>query len=1743
MGDEGEEGLDEDEEDEEGGGMDQMDAGGEEQEHHDHGEETEEGDYDEDMDEEDYDGEMGADLPPEMPGSNNLASVLQNAVQLFDLDQEGMNNENMTFRVDIDLGEAGVIHGVHRGGQFRRMALPPPAGSGLRGAGSLQGAAPGAGGWTEPGDLDSPAEHPLLRRDPPPPQQVGSDQESNRMMQWMPAGSLHRYLGAEIGSSRGGNASASGGGAGAAVMREGFETIFSDLSGRLQEQLRTAAVPAPPPPPPLELQAEPDAAGMGTARGETSSEQTSLAGSGAVAEPPSAGGEPSAEQGAAGNADEPMPAAPAVAVSKWSMPGALAPATAALAGSDLAAPAPAALVPAAPAPAALVPAAPAPIASAPAVAAPIASAPAAPARASPAPAAPVPADPVPVASAPTVPPPAAPVAAAPAPAPAVPAGSTGAAATAQDAPAADRPFADAIAAMLSAITPASRPAPAATPPPVAPNPAAAPSAEAIAELAAAFAPAPAAESAAPSAPEAPSQEEDAAAMLGIEELQRLSTRLGCRQAEILQAAGIDIEVVAALPEDIRGPVVMAEVSQVNLDHLRRPQQASTGGAAEAAAPENQAEDTAGSSEIDAVVLEALPPDIREEVLREEAARRREQQQAAAAAEAAAARGDTQSSEIDNASFIASLDPVLREEVLLSAPEELLRTLPAELVAEAQLIRDRAFTRIAMRREVPPPAAMQRAAVGAPSAGSAGTQASGAGTSAARAWPRQHAQLLAIEQQLLHQSAGTGNRRWGPGIGMPRFRLYNGGEQGQGSATGLAGLSSFDESDEQLLSRLPDFDEGTSAELALPLTIIPSVCRLLYLRQEVATMPMTRLCFNLSLHPASRSCILGHFLVLLCRRSEASAALDVLPPPCLFESLEGRAAPQCSPQEVEAVGSQRVLAILAYFLRRLPQCGEFFAHKLKHEPWMQSLQSARWTGEDRSKKSKGDSLLTEDVSSGDLPGQCPVNLLMQLVTTKLYLSSSRHATWLLSVLHALLVPPSSKDKAASSTGSAAARALGPSAPPSSSPSGAGDVEMAQATSDSAPGPAAEAPGSTRWAKITEEMHASLSQKSVLALCNFLCQAGSGYSSSSEGDAFQLAGDILVALAASCTHLDMVRAELMQVLATLVTDIEKALAHCEPAAAEPSTMESRFLRVVRTLTEVFRQASKSKQGQDRKPEGFMEEARVEMLWGALDRTLERLDDTEVTATPAQRLLSSAPGLEVPDSRAPDERSAALSSQTAPPKPLLNRLLPLIEAFFVLHGHDIVDTPPEAAKKEENREQDGETKLAGATEGSSSSSSSKVPSKSQVFAEMHELSAAERSRFGQFCKKHRRPLNALVKQTPSLLSKSFAPVLHLMPSCLDFDNKRAYFRSQLRSRRLESRYETIRLRVRRNEIFMDSYHQLRVRTGEEMRAKIQVQFQGEEGIDAGGVAKEWYGALAKEIFNPNYALFVQAGGKACTYHPNPMSYVNRDHLQFFHFIGRVIGKAIHDGQNLEAWFTRGFYKHMLGRKVIPADLEAFDPEYFSNLKWMLDHDITDIIELNFSAESDELGKMKVVDLKPDGRTLPVTNDNKHEYIQLMSEHKMTNSVRQQIEHFLKGLHEIVPPQLLSLFDDKELELLISGLPDIDIEDLKQNTEYHNYTPQSEQVVWFWKVLSDFSQEQRAWFLQFATGTSRVPVEGFKGLIGMRGPQKFSLHRAYGADRLPSAHTCFNQVDLPDYPSEEVLREKLLQAVSEGHEGFGFA
>ncbi|KAL6759433.1 hypothetical protein V8C86DRAFT_3013524 [Haematococcus lacustris] len=424
-------------------------------------------------------------------------------------------------------------------------------------------------------------------------------------------------------------------------------------------------------------------------------------------------------------------------------------------------------------------------------------------------------------------------------------------------------------------------------------------------------------------------------------------------------------------------------------------------------------------------------------------------------------------------------------------------------------------------------------------------------------------------------------------------------------------------------------------------------------------------------------------------------------------------------------------------------------------------------------------------------------------------------------------------------------------------------------------------------------------------------------------------------------------------------------------------------------------------------------------------------------------------------------------------------------------------------------------------------------------------------RFAEKHRRLLNAYVRRTPALLESSLAPLLRA-PRLIEFDNKRAYFRTKVRQHDSAAAggrpYGSLRLAVRREHVFEDSFHQLRSRTPQELRLKLNVSFQGEEGIDAGGVSREWYAVMAREVFNPNLALFVQVPERGTTFQPNPNSIVQSDrginHLDYFRFVGRLVGKALHDGQLIDAYFTRSFYKHMLGQVLTYEDIEAVDPSYYRTLVWMLQNDITDVLDLTFTAETDFFGRKEQVELVPGGKDLRVTEANKRVYVDLIARHCMTTSIRHQISAFLEGFWEMVPRNLISIFNDHELELLISGLPDIDVADLRANTLYMGYSNTAPQIRWFWEVISELGREELAQVLQFITGTSKVPLEGFKALQGIGGPQKFQIHKAYGAsNRLPSAHTCFNQLDLPEYDSKEVLRERLMLAIHEGGTGFGFA
>ncbi|XP_021341229.1 E3 ubiquitin-protein ligase HUWE1-like isoform X3 [Mizuhopecten yessoensis] len=494
----------------------------------------------------------------------------------------------------------------------------------------------------------------------------------------------------------------------------------------------------------------------------------------------------------------------------------------------------------------------------------------------------------------------------------------------------------------------------------------------------------------------------------------------------------------------------------------------------------------------------------------------------------------------------------------------------------------------------------------------------------------------------------------------------------------------------------------------------------------------------------------------------------------------------------------------------------------------------------------------------------------------------------------------------------------------------------------------------------------------------------------------------------------------------------------------------------------------------------------------------------------------------------------------------LQPAVEAFFIVHaGEKDAKSGDQPSQKRED--QLAHLNLDVAPASPAAQSDPPLLNRENSVASMSSITnlPPDTQKFLKFAETHRTVLNQILRQSTTPLVDGPFSVLVDHTRILDFDVKRRYFRQELERLDEGLRREDLAVHVRREHVFEDSFRELFRRTVDEWKHRFYIVFEGEEGQDAGGLLREWYIIIAREIFNPMYALFSTSPGDRVTYTINPSSHCNSNHLSYYKFVGRIIAKAIYDNKLLECYFTRSFYKHIIGQTVKYTDMESEDYAFYQGLVFLLENDVKDIgYDLAFSTEIQEFGVTESRDLKLDGNKLIVTEGNKKEYVKLVCRMKMTGAIRKQLNAFMEGFYDIIPKRLISIFNEQELELLISGLPNIDIDDLKSNTENHKYQSTSLQVQWFWRALRSFEQSDRAQFLQFVTGTSKVPLQGFAFLEGMNGYQKFQIHRDdRSTERLPVAHTCFNQLDLPAYETYDKLRRMLLLAINECSEGFGLA
>jgi len=399
---------------------------------------------------------------------------------------------------------------------------------------------------------------------------------------------------------------------------------------------------------------------------------------------------------------------------------------------------------------------------------------------------------------------------------------------------------------------------------------------------------------------------------------------------------------------------------------------------------------------------------------------------------------------------------------------------------------------------------------------------------------------------------------------------------------------------------------------------------------------------------------------------------------------------------------------------------------------------------------------------------------------------------------------------------------------------------------------------------------------------------------------------------------------------------------------------------------------------------------------------------------------------------------------------------------------------------------------------------------------------------------------KNTENRNSKRFSDITPRYR--IEFDKKV----KRLRNRHAMNVFnKNLELIIDRKYLFIDAYEQIMNKNPYELKNRLSIKYKGEEGLDAGGLLRDFFYQISQEIGNPNYSLFKYSNTNSYELEINPMSSVNPIHLNYFKFVGRIMGLAIFHKQYISINFTLLFYKKLLNKSLEFSDMEFIDPEVYKNIKWLKENNGVENLGLDFTLITEDcFGNHKTVELMPNGAKIDVTDSNKNEYINLVVKYKLNNiNDKEQLNILKQGFYEIIPEDINRIFNEVDLKYLISGFNEIDVDDWERNTDYEGYDRNDITIVHFWKCVREFSNENRIKLLLFATGSSQIPVTGFKDLRGNDTIQHFKLKKIITPDiqnALPISHTCFNRIDLPPYTKYTILKQKLLLAISEGMGGF---
>ena len=378
--------------------------------------------------------------------------------------------------------------------------------------------------------------------------------------------------------------------------------------------------------------------------------------------------------------------------------------------------------------------------------------------------------------------------------------------------------------------------------------------------------------------------------------------------------------------------------------------------------------------------------------------------------------------------------------------------------------------------------------------------------------------------------------------------------------------------------------------------------------------------------------------------------------------------------------------------------------------------------------------------------------------------------------------------------------------------------------------------------------------------------------------------------------------------------------------------------------------------------------------------------------------------------------------------------------------------------------------------------------------------------------------------------------------FEEKQSIFKNNLQKLKIDWTEGPNYININRDKLIESSIQEL---SKVNLYREIKVKFKGEEEGDAGGIMREWLTSLFKEFQKPENKLFTKADTKDYSIKVYNDKNYSKNKLKIFEFIGKIFVLALLNDLTINSCFNIYIYKIILDEPVELEELFFIDSEIYHSIQKLKNLQDFSNLELYFAEnEKNEVGDVNVLNLILDGANVPVNKENMEYYFQKKIEYIM-NKDRDYINHIKKSLFSYIPESLIKIFSANELELMLNGTPFIDVTDWIENTEYEGYSPSDEIIINFWDIVKELPQEKLSRLLQFSTGSTRVPVGGFKSLQSNRGNiAPFSIYKMEyekGKRNYIKARTCFNRINLPNFPDKEKLLEGINFVIDNEILGFG--